>query len=181
MKTTLGLVCGLLFLLGALARAADLDPALQSKVDEQLKLVQALAAEPALVAGVKAQNASLPPDLAAMTQDKWKAASLLDPVLRGLSKNAVAEVLKSKRGPAFSEVFVNDANGLKVSFLSKTTNWSHKGKPKHDLPMAGKVWQGEIEVDASTGLQQLQVAVPVLDGGKPIGSVVVGLALSKLK
>ena len=41
--------------------------------------------------------------------------------------------------------------------------------------------QGEVEVDESTGLQQVQIAVPVLDGGKPIGSLVVGLSLTKMK
>ena len=46
--------------------------------------------------------------------------------------------------------------------------------------MAGKTWQGPIEVDESTGLQQIQVAVPVLDSGKPIGSLVIGLSLAKL-
>ena len=38
-----------------------------------------------------------------------------------------------------------------------------------------------VEIDASTGLQQVQVAVPVMDGGKPIGSVVVGLQVARLK
>jgi hypothetical protein len=46
--------------------------------------------------------------------------------------------------------------------------------------MQGKPWQGPVEVDESSGQQQLQIAVPVLDGGKPIGSLVVGLSLSKL-
>jgi len=46
--------------------------------------------------------------------------------------------------------------------------------------MTGKNWQGAVEVDESTGLQQIQVAVPVLDGDKAIGSMVVGLSLTKL-
>jgi hypothetical protein len=47
--------------------------------------------------------------------------------------------------------------------------------------MSGAVWQGEPEVDESTGVKQLQVAVPVLDGDKPIGSLVVGISLTKLE
>jgi hypothetical protein len=46
--------------------------------------------------------------------------------------------------------------------------------------MSGKTWQGDVEIDASSGLQQVQVAVPVLDGGKAIGSLVVGLSIGKL-
>jgi hypothetical protein len=36
-------------------------------------------------------------------------------------------------------------------------------------------------LDEFAGLQQIQVAVPVLDGDKPIGSLVVSVSLSKLK
>lgn len=80
-----------------------------------------------------------------------------------------------------TEIFVNAADGTKVAFLSKTSNWSHKGKPKHDDPMAGKTWQGSIEMDESTGLKSIQVAVPVMDGGKAIGSMTIGYSITKLK
>jgi hypothetical protein len=46
--------------------------------------------------------------------------------------------------------------------------------------MSGKTWQGAVEIDESSGLQQVQVAVPVVDGGQPIGSLVVGLSVGKL-
>lgn len=178
MRTTLTTLTTCLILQTATHGA--LAPEVQAKVDARIKAIQTWAADPAVVAAVKAQNASLPADHAAMTQDKWKTAPVLDPLVRSFTKNPVAEVLKKNKDEAVSEAFVSDANGLKVGFLNKTSSWSHQGKPKHDVPMTGKTWQGEIEVDESTGLQQVQVAVPVLDGGKPIGSLVVGLALSKL-
>ena len=78
-------------------------------------------------------------------------------------------------------MFINAAEGYKVGFLAKTSFWNHKGKSKHDDPMSGKVWIGKIEVDDSSGTQQVQVAVPVLDGDKPIGSLTVGFAIAKLK
>jgi hypothetical protein len=59
-------------------------------------------------------------------------------------------------------------------------SWSHKGDPKHEQPMTGKIWQGPVESDKATGLDQIQVSVPVLDGDKPIGSLVVGLSVSQL-
>jgi len=46
--------------------------------------------------------------------------------------------------------------------------------------MSGKTWTGKPELDESTGVQQVQIGLPVLDNGKPIGSIVVGLNLSKL-
>lgn len=164
-----------------LAWAADaLDAAVQSKVDARIKDVQAWATDPVIVKAVKDHNASAPAEHAALNQDKWKALTVLDPLVRSFTKNEAGAFLKSKKTDAIAEAFLSDAAGCKVAFLAKTTAWCHKGKPKHDEPMAGKTWQGPVEVDESTGLQQVQIAVPVLDGGKSIGSLVVGLALSKL-
>jgi len=181
MKNLIRTTLLLLPLLGlTLARAEGLAPAAQTKLDAQLKAVQTWAADPALINAVKAWNSSPSPDAAAMTQEKWKIASVLDPFIRAFTKNPAAEFLKSKKSGSLSEAFVSGADGTKVAFLAKTSSWSHKGKPKHEDPMAGKTWQGQVEVDESTGQQQIQIAVPVLDGGKPIGSLVVGYNVEKL-
>jgi hypothetical protein len=163
-----------------LAGAAGLDAAQQSKVDAKVKEIQSWAAMPVIVDAVKSYNAAKSPEAAAMDQGRWAGLSVIDPLVRSLTKNAAAEALKAKKGDVVSEAFVSGADGGKVAFLGKPTNWSHKGKPKHDQPMSGKMWQGAVEVDDSSGLQQVQVAVPVVDGGKPIGSLVVGLSIGKL-
>jgi hypothetical protein len=163
-----------------LTAAEGLDPALQAKVDAKIKEAQTWAADPVIVNAVKAHNATVPADQAAMTQAKWAALTVLDPMVRGFTKNEAAEFLKAKKTPAVTEAFVSDAAGLKVAFLAKTSNWCHKGKAKHDVPMTGKTWQGPVELDESTGQQQLQISVPVLDDGKPVGSVVIGLSVAKL-
>jgi len=163
-----------------LTSAAALDAAVQAKVDAMLKQVQTWANDPVIVSAVKACNAAPPADSAAMTQDKWKTLPILDPFVRSFAKNPAGEFLKSKKTAAVSEAFLSAADGIKVAFLAKTTNWNHKGKPKHDVPMTGQTWQGPVEVDESSGVQQVQVAVPVLEGGKPIGSLVVGLSLAQL-
>jgi hypothetical protein len=172
-------ICALFLLLATLPAHA-MDAALRAKLDQKMQQIRAWAAEPAIVAAVKTQNSAKSADAAAMTQEKWAAASVLDPFVRALLKNPATQVLKSRQSAEITEAFVSSADGCKVAFLSKPTNWSHKGKPKHDVPMSGKTWEGAIELDESTGMQQLQVAVPVLDGGKPIGSLVIGLSLNRL-
>jgi hypothetical protein len=167
--------------LGAGAAQAAVDAAMQAEVDAQTKAIQAWSSDPVLVGAVKAQNASLPASYKAMTQDKWASLAPFDPFVLALVNNPAGQFLKARRTPAIAEAFVSAADGTKVAFLGKSTNWIHKGKPKHDVPMTGRVWQGEIETDQSTGLQQIQVAVPILDGGKPIGSLVVGLQVARLK
>lgn len=170
----------LLALGSELARGEALEAGLQAKVDARITAIQEWAKDPVLVRSVQTQNDSPSPDAVAMTQEKWKSLTVLDPLVRSFTRNPAADFLKGRKTDAVSEAFVSDASGAKVAFLAKTSGWSHKGKPKHDVPMSGKVWQGPVEVDESTGLQQVQVSVPVLDGDKPIGSLVVGLSLSKL-
>jgi hypothetical protein len=116
-----------------------------------------------------------------MSNEKWSKLTVLDPMVRTYTRNAAGNFLKSKRDEVISECFVSGADGIKVGFLSKPSNWSHADKDKHRVPMSGKPWIGPIAMDESTGLQLVQIAVPVLDAGKPIGSVVVGLAVSTLK
>lgn len=180
MKTRLLLFFAALFFVCGFAGAKISDPAAQAKVDEQIKVITAWAADPIVVDAVKAHNATLPPEERALTQEKWATLSVLDPLVRSFTKNPTGQFLKTRKTDLITEAFVSDAAGLKVGFLAKPTNWSHLGKPKHDVPMSGKPWQGPIEVDESTGRQQLQVAVPVLDAGQPIGSLVVGLNLDQL-
>jgi hypothetical protein len=163
-----------------LADAATLDAATQSKVDTKVKEIRGWAAADAVVSAVRSANTAKAPDAATMNQDKWKTLTLLDPFVRSLAKNPAAEFLRSKKSDAVTEAFLSGADGSKIAFLSKSSNWSHKGKPKHEVPMTGKTWQGDVEVDESTGLQQVQVAVPVMDGGIPIGSLVVGLSIGTL-
>jgi hypothetical protein len=167
--------------LGSALDAAGIDAALQAKINTRLTAIRALAADPVIVRAVKDANGTVPADQAAMTQEKWASLSVLDPFVRAFTKNEAATALKDKRTDEVAEVFVSSARGTKVAFLAKPTNWSHKGMPKHETPMSGKTWQGEPAMDESTGLQTIQVSVPVLDGGKPIGSLVVGLAVSKLR
>ncbi len=168
--------------MGALVAAAQpLPPELKAKVEAKARQLQSWSSDAQIVAAVKQANANPPAESKAMTNEKWKGLTLLDPYVRSFNKSALGQYLKSRRDSQMSEVFVSAADGTKVAFLSKPTNWSHKGKPKHDLPLSGRVWFGAVEVDDSTGEQQVQVGLPVLDGGRPIGSIVIGLRVSVLK
>lgn len=169
-----GLTCSLLI------HAAEMTPDVRAKVESNAKAFLSWGADPRIVEAVKAYNAAPSAEAGAMTNEKWKSLQVLDPFVRSFTRNTLAEYLKTKRTPAMTELFVSGADGGKVAFFAKTSNWSHKASPKHLVPMAGKTWYGPVEVDESTGQQQVQIAFPVLDGGKPIGSIVVGLGIARL-
>lgn len=168
-------------LLAAVAPAADgLSPALRAKVDAKLEKLKAWSIDPRIVLAVKEANARPVAGSTGMDNAKWKSLTVLDPFVRSFTKNPLGAYLKSKQDPQIAECFVSAANGTKVAFLAKTTSWSHADKDKHRTPMSGRVWIGPVEIDESSGQQQVQVGLPVLDGAKPIGSILIGLAVAKL-
>ncbi len=152
----------------------------KAKVTNKVARLKSWSTDPTIVAAVKAANANPPEEAKGMTNERWSKLTVLDPVVRSFSRNPLAQYLKTKRDDQISECFVSTAAGTKVAFLSKTTSWSHAEKDKHKVPMTGKVWTGPAEVDESTGELQVQVGLPVLDGSKPIGSIVIGLSVAKL-
>ncbi len=158
-----------------------LTPDMKAKIDAKLVQLKSWSTDPNIVTAVKAANTNPPQEARDMTNERWGKLTVLDPVVRSFARNALAQYLKAKHDDQISECFVSGAGGTKVAFLSKTTNWSHADKDKHKVPMTGKVSIGPAEVDQSTGELQVQVGLPVLDSGKPIGSIVVGLSVSKLK
>lgn len=157
-------------------------PELQAKLTADIKHLQAIAADPQVISAVKSYDSTPPsPEAKNMTNDKWHALTLFDPFVRTIGKNSLSEFLKTKRDDVIAKIFVSGANGGKVGFDAKTEHWTHKGMPKHEIPMSGKTWIGTVKLDDSTGLQLIQVGLPVLDGGKPIGSILFGLRADKLR
>ena len=173
-------VAALLLVASGVSTAASLPAELEAKVNAKLQALKSWSTDPQIVSAVKSYNASPPAAVKGMSQEQWKDLPPLAPVVRSLASNPVARYLMGKTDAVVTEIFVSGSNGCKVAFLSKTTSWSHAGNSKHDVPMQGKTWTGTVEVDKSSGQEQVQVSLPVLDGQTPIGSIVVGLSAGKL-
>lgn len=168
--------------ISATASSAQAPPELQAKLNVQIKQLVAFSADPKIVDAVKAYNSTPPsPEAKAMTNEKWHSLTIFDPFVRAIGKNALSEFLKGMRNDVIIKIFVSGADGGKVGFDAKTEHWNHKGKPASDVPMSGKTWIGPVKLDDSTGLQLIQVGLPVLAGRKPIGSIVFGLRTDKLR
>lgn len=158
--------------------AAGAPALVQADLSAQKKIVAAWAADPVIIAAVKAQNAKGP--MAGMTNPSWKALPASSAAVQAFMTSP-AGMLLTKQVKAntamFTEAFLNAAKGEKVAFEHKPTSYLHAGMPKFDVPMTtGKDWQGEHEFDESTKADATQISTPVRDGGKVIGVLVVGVA-----
>jgi hypothetical protein len=159
-------------------------PEMKAKLEIKIRQLRAYSTDPQMVSAVKAHNATpASAEAKAMTNEQWHNLTLLDPFVRAVAKSPLSEYLKTvkSKDESIAKVFVSGADGLKVGFDAKTEHWTHKGMPKHELPMSGQTWIGPAKVDDSTGLLLIQVGLPVLDGEKPIGSIVFGIRAEKLR
>lgn len=171
-------------LLPALATAADFDitPQVQAVLDKQKDVAAGWAADPVIVKAVRDQNRKGP--IAGMDNRAWQRTRRSDAQIKALQESPAGQFLLAAlrgSGGAVTEAFLNGSKGEKVAFAEKTTSYIHAGSAKHDVPFnTGRFWQGEPEFDESSQTYAVQVAVPVLDGGARIGSLVVGVSLSHL-
>jgi hypothetical protein len=163
--------------------AFEITPAIQKELDRHVEIVKGWAANPAVVKAVLAQNEKGP--IQGMDNPKWKTVRRSDELVKGFQKNEAGQFLTQKidaSNDTYSEAFLSAAHGEKVAFYEKTTSYIHRGSPKFDVPFdTGKPWQGKPEFDESSQTHQIQVSVPVLSGGKPVGVLVVGVSLTKLE
>jgi len=171
-------------LLAAIAAAAfDMTPAIQVELDKQKVIAAGWAASPVIVTAVLEQNRRGP--IAGMDNAKWKITRRSDPTVIAFQTNAAGQFLKAKLGEsqgAVSEAFLSAAQGEKVAFVEKTSWYIHRGMPKFDVPFGtGKAWQGSAEFDESSQTYAIQISVPVLADGRPIGALVLGINLSHLE
>ena len=177
----ISVICIFSILSLSLCRGETLAPEKQKKIDKLVAQVQSWASDPVIVNAVKAQNAHLPEGFSSMTQEKWTELTIMDSFVKGLMKSEVGLFLKSKKTEEFTLILINDAQGYKVGYVTKSLNWNHKGLPQHEQPLQGKVFQGEPKVHPATGVNQILMGVPVLDNGKPIGSIVFGVSVAALE
>lgn len=163
--------------------AADITPAMQSKIDKYKKQAAQWAADPLIVAAVKEANAKGP--IPAMGNAKWRELKETDPVVTGFVTNPAGQKLTqwmNADASGINKIVLSGTKSQRVAFTSMPAIYLGKGKPNFDAAMEGKVWQqGESKPDPSTNIDTVQIAAPVKDGDKTIGVLLVSLTADTLK
>ena len=182
-RVKLVLVSVMVFIAVTAHAAFEMTPAVQAELDKQKTIAASWAANPVIVSAVVEQNRKGP--IPGMDNAKWKMTRRSDPIVTAFQNNSAGQLLKAKLDEskgAVSESFLSAARGEKVAFVEKTTSYIHTGQSKFDVPFnSGQAWQGKAEFDESSQTYAIQISVPVLQEGKPIGALVVGVNLSYLE
>lgn len=183
---------GLVAALSLVALAGAASPARAAEVmsDAERARLVALAKEvagmPAVVAAVKAQNARKVPLADIQAADKrWMAARGIDPTMRALMDSACSRALKSVQAERkeIAEAFAMDDQGANVCMTNKTSDYWQGDEAKFQKSFgagAAAVFVDKPAFDESTQTYLVQVSVPVVERGRAIGAITLGVNLERV-
>ena len=173
------------------AMANDYNDALSALANDK---VRAIAANPVVIAAVRAQNekhAGLTQDQIDAMDQAWRAevgaadTPTITPVLEHEASQELATARDESEG-LFTEIFVMDDKGLNVAASDVTSDYWQGDEAKWQETYAkgaDAVHLSEVELDESTQSYQSQVSVAVVDpeSGAAIGAVTFGVNVEFLE
>ena len=169
--------------------AGEYEGAIRKQVSSQIK---GWTTNPAIVAAINAQNGKhaglSQADIDALDK-KWRAEtkSNAKPMINEmLGRDASKELAgyKNESKGLFTEIFVMDNKGLNVAQSDVTSDYwqGDEGKWSNSFNGgSGRIFIGPLKLDESTNTVAAQVSAPVLDRGKTIGVLVVGVTVNYLQ
>lgn len=149
-----------------------------------IPVVKKWGENPVLVAAVKEQNAKSATLEQIQKRDKeWMATTGMDDQMKAIMKNSGAQELDKLEAtkPYFFESILMDNQGANVAMTNKTSDYWQGDEPKFTNAFkVGGVDIGKSKFDDSAKAYLIQVSVPVVDAGKVIGALCVGINLDEL-
>lgn len=183
-KSSMMFCIGLLCLLFSTITAAEDAP---KAVIDLAPSLEEWGNNPMLVTAVKQQNdkgTSL--ETIKSTDKEWMAAIGVTPFMKAMMDNDTAGELKKLEStkPYFTEVFLMDNQGANLAMTNKTSDYWQGDEAKFTESFKGgqgAVHIGKVKFDKSSQAYLVQVSVPVMEGGKAIGAITIGVNLDELE
>jgi hypothetical protein len=153
----------------------------------KVRTVQHMALNPLLIRAVRQQNAAgLSLEVIKNRDTQWRASKDLTPFKRSLQSSPAGQFLKQQvlRSTSFNEGFLTDNQGANVAAFPATSDYWQGDEEKWTASFNGGngvLFIGPLELDDSTQTVAAQVSAPVLDRGKTIGVLVVGVTINYLE
>ena len=160
------IVCSVTF--STVAYAEAIPPNVQAKVDKYKQKLVEWAANPVIIAAIKEANTK---GSGGMTNGAWDGLDDNDPKVMALQTSVAGKLLKKlEEDKAINMLFIRDEKGNLVAASSKALLFNNVSRPQFVNPFKGQVWSAnEMKPDPTTQVMSVQIAVPIMDGGKSIG------------
>jgi hypothetical protein len=162
---------------------AELDPPTQAAVEH----IRTWTRNAAILGAVREQNAlNISLSRIRSIDISWMTATEPDARMQTLLKNPCAKSLQASTAAraGYREAFVMDNQGALVCMTRKTSDYWQGDEDKWTKGFAegrGGVYVSEPELDESTGVKLIHISVPIMDGGKAIGVISVGIDYNALQ
>ncbi len=182
------LVLALLVVAGAANAQQDISRSeLEDLLRVKVRTVQHMALNPLLVRAVRQQNALVLTQEEINKRDKeWRATKEATPYKLSLQTSPAGRFLKEQvtRNTTFNEAFLTDKRGANVAAYPATSDYWQGDEEKWSNSFnggEGRIFIGKLALDESTNTVAAQVSAPVLDRGRTIGVLVVGVSINYLQ
>lgn len=178
---TLPVIVFVLASLGASGQSAD---ELQKALAAESKTLDAWASDKTVIEAVRQRNAKrVSLDDVKRIDAEWTAGRA-DANVREATTGACADRLRAlaAQSPRYGETFVMDANGAVVCATQRTSDYWQGDEAKWSRAFTGgAVFIDRPKLDDSSKSRLAQISLPIVDGGKTIGVLTVGVHIDKLK
>ena len=155
-------------------------------VNALIPVLKTWGENPVIVGAVKEQNdKKIPLDQIQKRDKEWMATTGVDDQMKALMKNSAATELNKLEAtkPYFFESILMDNQGANVAMTNKTSDYWQGDEDKFTNAYkggSGGIDIGKSKFDDSAKAYLIQVSVPVVDAGKVIGALCVGINLDEL-
>lgn len=162
--------------------AKEVPSAVKNLASELLELGK----NPVLIAAVQEHNSiGLSLDTIKERDASWRKVSGLDDFMKAMINSKAGTVLAEfeQTQPYYLELFLMDNQGANVSMTNKTSDYWQGDEAKWQKSFmggVGAIHYGEVEFDDSSQAYLIQVSVPIMDSGKAIGAITIGIDLDAL-
>lgn len=153
------------------AQAAGLPADVQSKMEAQVAELTELAKDADIIAVAKAGAKD-----SAMNNAKWQDVAERGSEITSVEANAASAKIKAFNNAHISKIYLRDIEGNYVAGFNKPFLYNISKRPNFKKARTGSVFiAAKIQKDPTTQENVVQVAVPVLEGGKVVGILHAGV------
>ena len=153
----------------------------QKQLDAEAAKLRAWGSDATIVAAVKAQNAKHVPLATIKSLDAQWIAGKAAALVKEKTTGACADYLrKLATGSAYQEIFVMDDQGAIVCTNEVTSDYWQGDEAKWQRAFnegKGNVFIDRPRYDESAKRNLAQISVPVMDNGKAIGAITIGVTI----
>ena len=148
---------------------AKLSPELTAKVERYKAKLTEWARNPVLVGAVREANKAN--GLMGMSNAKWEGLAETDAIVTSFQTNPAGRALSEMEADqGISKLYLRDAKGNLVAGSNKPLLYNNGTRKPFSEAFKGTPFvEKEVKPDTTTQIKGVQLSVPVLDGGNPIG------------